>query len=119
MDRDSVKLAPSILGADFARLREHLAEADKAGVNRIHIDVIDGHLLPNISMGASIMQSLRHVTDPPFETHLMISNPDFFLQEFVQAGSDGFLSTGRVTTTCIAPFDESMPKDVVGQKKRE
>jgi ribulose-phosphate 3-epimerase len=91
MKRDTVKLAPSILAADFARLGEQVAEAKKAGANRIHVDVMDGHFVPNISMGAPIVQSLRRVTDLPLETHLMISDPDFFLDEFVEAGSDSFL----------------------------
>lgn len=89
--RDVVKLAPSILAADFARLGEQVVEAEKAGANRIHVDVMDGHFVPNISMGAPIVQSLRRVTRLPLETHLMISDADFFLQEFVDAGSDSFL----------------------------
>ena len=91
MESDTVKLAPSILAADFARLGEQVAEAEKAGANRIHVDIMDGHFVPNLSMGAPIVQSLRRVTRLPLETHLMISDPDFFLDEFVQAGSDSFL----------------------------
>ena len=91
MESDTVKLAPSILAADFARLGEQVAEAEKAGANRIHVDIMDGHFVPNLSMGAPIVQSLRHVTRLPLETHLMISNPDFFLEEFV-AGRLRFIS---------------------------
>jgi len=91
MEGDTVKLAPSILAADFARLGEQVAEAEQAGADRIHIDVMDGHFVPNLSMGAPIVRSLRRVTRLPLEIHMMISNPDFFLEEFVEAGSDSFL----------------------------
>jgi len=91
MDKGVFKLAPSILSADFARLGEQVAEAEQAGADRIHVDVMDGHFVPNLSMGAAIVQSLRRVTRLPLETHLMISDPDFFIEEFVEAGSDSFL----------------------------
>lgn len=91
MGRDAVKLAPSILAADFARLGEQVAEVERGGADRIHVDVMDGHFVPNLSMGVPIVVSLRRTTRLPLETHLMISDPDFFLDEFAEAGSDSFL----------------------------
>jgi ribulose-phosphate 3-epimerase len=88
---DAVKLAPSILAADFARLGEQVLAAERAGADRIHVDVMDGHFVPNLSMGAPIVASLRKVTRLPLEAHLMISNPDFFVDEFAEAGTDSFV----------------------------
>lgn len=96
MNRDvripgAVKLAPSILAADFARLGEQVTEAERAGADRIHVDVMDGHFVPNISMGPVVVCSLRPVTRLPLEVHLMISDPDAYLEAFVEAGADALL----------------------------
>src|SRR5713226_3046570 len=86
-----IKIAPSILAADFARLGEQVAEAEKAGADRIHIDVMDGHFVPNISMGPVVVRALRRITKLPLETHLMIEEPERFLEAFAAAGSDSLL----------------------------
>jgi ribulose-phosphate 3-epimerase len=87
----AVRIAPSILAANFARLGEQVAEAEACGADRIHVDVMDGHFVPNISFGAVVVQALRPITRLPLEVHLMITDPDAFLDEFVAAGADSFL----------------------------
>ena len=91
MDKGSVQLAPSFLSADFARLGQQVAEAEQAGADRLHIDVMDGHFVPNIALGVPIVESLRRVTRLPLEIHLMIADPDVFLDALTEAGSDAFL----------------------------
>jgi ribulose-phosphate 3-epimerase len=90
-NKTEVKIAPSILSADFARLGEQVAEAGRCGASRIHVDVMDGHFVPNLSMGAVVVESLRKVTRLPMEVHMMIANPDLFLDQFCEAGSDSIL----------------------------
>src|SRR5215468_10262681 len=91
MQKKAVKIAPSILAADFARLGEQVAEVERCGADRIHVDVMDGHFVPNISFGAVVVESLRPVTRVPLEVHLMITDPDAFFDEFATAGADSFL----------------------------
>jgi ribulose-phosphate 3-epimerase len=86
-----VKLAPSILAADFARLGEQVREAEQAGADRIHVDVMDGHFVPNISMGPVVVKALRPITKLPLEVHLMIEQPIHFLDAFAEAGADSML----------------------------
>jgi ribulose-phosphate 3-epimerase len=91
MNRRVVKLAPSLLAADFSRLGEQVTEAERAGADRIHADMMDGHFVPNLSGGMPGIRWLSRVTRLAVETHLMITDPDFFLRDFVEAGSSSLL----------------------------
>ena len=83
-----IKLAPSILSADFARLLEDVAKVEKAGCEYLHIDVMDGNFVPNITLGPGIVKSLRKDVNMVFDAHLMIENPDQYIKDFVDAGCD-------------------------------
>ncbi len=82
------KIAPSILSADFTRLGEEVKAVEKAGADYIHIDVMDGHFVPNITIGPLVVRAVRRVTKLPLDVHLMISDPDSFIDEFSEAGAD-------------------------------
>lgn len=83
-----IKLAPSILSADFARLLEDVKKVEEAGCEYLHIDVMDGHFVPNITLGPSLVKSLRKDVNMVFDAHLMIENPDQYIKDFVDAGCD-------------------------------
>jgi ribulose-phosphate 3-epimerase len=81
-------ISPSILASNFARLEEEIKKVEKGGAQYIHVDVMDGHFVPNISVGLPVVQSLRKVTDLVLDVHLMISDPDKFIDDFAKAGAD-------------------------------
>jgi ribulose-phosphate 3-epimerase len=82
------KIAPSILSADFARLGEEIKDVERGGADYIHVDVMDGHFVPNITIGPLIVEAIRPITKLPLDVHLMIENPDRYIQHFAQAGAD-------------------------------
>ena len=83
-----VKIAPSILSSDFGRLAEQVIEAEEAGADWIHVDVMDGSFVPNITIGPAVTEAVRSATDLPIDVHLMINNPDQHLEAFADAGAD-------------------------------
>ena len=82
------KIAPSILSADFSRLGEEVRAVEKAGADVIHVDVMDGHFVPNITIGPLVVQGLKKLTSLPLDVHLMIEKPEHYIEAFAQAGSD-------------------------------
>ena len=85
---NQIKISPSILSADFTRLADQVREAEEAGVDYIHVDVMDGHFVPNITIGPLVVKALRPITKLPLDVHLMIENPEFYLKDFSKAGAD-------------------------------
>ncbi|MEN6313121.1 MAG: ribulose-phosphate 3-epimerase [Clostridiaceae bacterium] len=83
-----IKIAPSILASDFSKLGEEIVKVEKAGADLIHIDVMDGHFVPNITIGPPVVKCFRKVTKLPFDVHLMIENADLYINDFIDAGAD-------------------------------
>jgi len=83
-----IKVAPSILSANFAKLGEEIEDVERSGADYIHIDVMDGHFVPNITLGPLVVESIRSITSLPLDVHLMIENPDRYISNFIDAGAD-------------------------------
>lgn len=108
-----IKIAPSILSADFSRLGEDVRRVEEAGADLIHIDVMDGHFVPNLTFGPPVVSAIRKVTKLPFDVHLMINNPQDMLGAFVDAGAD--LITVHAET---APHLHRLLQNIKEQGKR-
>ena len=83
-----IEIVPSILSADFARLAEDIARVERGGAKLLHLDVMDGHFVPNLTIGPPVVQSIRKATQLHLDVHLMIENPDLYVREFVKAGAN-------------------------------
>ncbi len=83
-----IKIAPSILSADFARLGEEICAIETGGADYVHVDVMDGHFVPNITIGPLVVEAVRKITKLPLDVHLMIENPDLYIADFAKAGAD-------------------------------
>ncbi len=88
IDKKGIMIAPSILAADFSRLSQDIKRAEKAGADWVHIDVMDGHFVPNLTIGALVVKAIRKHTKLLIDSHLMIENPENYIEDFVKAGSD-------------------------------
>ena len=100
---NALKIAPSLLAADFSRLGEEIARVEKAGCDMLHIDVMDGHFVPNLTVGPFIVKTIRKITKLPLDTHLMIENPAQYIPEFAKAGSDSITVHAEA---CTGNLDE-------------
>lgn len=97
------KLSASILSSDFGRLAEQVRAVEEAGTDWVHVDVMDGHFVPNITIGPDVVASIRKATELPLDVHLMIEKPERYLQAFVDAGADWLGCIWKHALTCTAP----------------
>jgi len=105
----STKIAPSILSADFTRLKEEIAAVEEAGADWLHLDVMDGHFVPNITIGPVVVEWIRKATRLPLDVHLMITDPDKYAPEFIKAGADWISihpETSQAPRACLARIHE-------------
>ena len=98
----NLKIAPSILAADFSQLGEDIRKAEEAGADLIHFDIMDGHFVPNLTMGEDLVKAVRKYTDLPFDVHLMVTHPQDYIEPFANVGADLITIHAEITT---APID--------------
>ena len=103
----NVKIAPSILAADFSQLGEDIQKAAESGADLIHFDIMDGHFVPNLTMGVDLVKAVRRYTDLPFDVHLMVTHPQDYIESFVNAGADLITIHTEIVT---APIDVVIEK---------
>jgi ribulose-phosphate 3-epimerase len=108
-----MKIAPSILSADFSRLGVEIAAVERGGADWIHVDVMDGHFVPNLTIGPVVLESIRKVTKLPMDVHLMITDPDKYAPEFIKAGAD---SVSIHPDTCGDPIESLRNIRALGAK---
>jgi len=107
----SIKISPSILSADFSKLGEEIRNLEKAGADLIHIDVMDGHFVPNITIGPEVINKLRKYTSLPFDVHLMISPVHDSIKKFANAGADIITIHPEATNNLISSIEKILKKD--------
>ena len=98
----NVKIAPSILAADFSQLGEDIQKVAEAGADLIHFDIMDGHFVPNLTMGVDLVKAVRRYTDLPFDVHLMVTDPQDYIQSFVDVGADLITIHAEIVTAPIS-----------------
>jgi len=103
MNGRTIDIAPSILSADFSRLGEEIAAVERGGATILHVDVMDGHFVPNLTLGLPVVKSIAQATELPIDAHLMISEPGRYAQHFVEAGPKWFQCMLKRTRICIEP----------------